>query len=122
MLEVLRKSRQLAVIALDRVGDYLALLRIEMKLQGREIGVQVAGYLAAAIFALFALLFIGIALIISFWDSDFRALAAWVVVPLYAGGAAAGSAQARHHAGREAPLQALRDEMRRDIALVRENL
>ena len=80
MLEALKKSRQLAAIALDRVSDYMALLRIEMKLQGREIGVQVAGYVAAAIFALFALLFIGIALIISFWDSDFRTLAAWVVV------------------------------------------
>ena len=122
MLNVLKKSRQLAVIALDRVGDYLALLRIEMKLQGREIGVQVAGYLAAAVFALFALLFIGIAIIISFWDSDFRVLAAWLVVALYASGAAAGMALARRHAGREAPLLAMREQMRRDIALVRENL
>lgn len=122
MLEALKKSRQLAAIALDRVSDYMALLRIEMKLQGREIGVQVAGYVAAAIFALFALLFIGIALIISFWDSDFRTLAAWVVVALYVGGAAAGIALARRHAGREKPLVALREEMRRDIALVRESL
>lgn len=122
MLEVLKKSRQLAVIALDRMGDYFALLRIEMKLQGREIGVQAAGYVAAAMFALFTLLFIGIAIIISFWDSDFRALAAWVVVALYAGGAAGGMALARRHAGREAPLMALREEMRRDIALVRDSL
>lgn len=122
MLEVLKKSRQLAVIALDRIGDYFALLRIEMKLQGREIGVQAAGYVAAAVFALFTLLFIGIAIIISFWDSDFRALAAWVVVALYAGGAAGGMALARRHAGREAPLLALREEMRRDIALVRDSL
>lgn len=122
MLEILKKSRQLAVIAFDRIGDYLALLRIEMKLQGREIGVQVAGYVAAAVFALFALLFVGIALIISFWDSEFRALAAWVVVALYGGGAAAGIALARRHAVHEAPLLALREEMRRDIALVRESL
>jgi uncharacterized membrane protein YqjE len=122
MLEVLKKSRQLAVIVLDRISDYMALLRIEMKLQGREFGVQVAGYLAAAVFALFALFFIGIAIIISFWDSDFRALAAWLVVALYAGGAAAGIALARRHAGREAPLLALREEMRRDFALVRESL
>lgn len=122
MLEALKKSRQLAAIALDRVSDYMALLRIEMKLQGREIGVQVAGYVAAAIFALFALLFIGIAIIISFWDSDFRTLAAWVVVALYVGGAAAGISLARRHAGREKPLVALREEMRRDIALVRESL
>ncbi len=122
MFETLKKSRQLAAIALDRIGDYVALLRIEMKLQGRELGVQVAGYAAAALFALFALLFFGIALIVSFWDSDYRALAAWVVVVLYAGGAAAGIAMARRHAGRESPLRALGEEMRRDIALVRESL
>ncbi len=122
MFETLKKSRQLAAIALDRIGDYVALLRIEMKLQGRELGVQVAGYAAAALFALFALLFFGIALIVSFWDSDYRALAAWVVVALYAGGVAAGMALARRHAGRESPLRALGEEMRRDIALVRESL
>ena len=122
MLDVLKKSRQLAVIALDRVSDYLALLRIEMKLQGREIGVQIAGYLAATVLALLALLFIGIAIIISFWDSDLRALAAWLVVALYAAGAAAGIALARRHAGRAAPLLALREEMQRAIALVRESL
>ncbi len=122
MFETLKKSRQLAAIALDRIGDYVALLRIEMKLQGRELGVQVAGYAAAALFALFALLFFGIALIVSFWDSDYRALAAWVVVALYAGGVAAGIALARRHAGRESPLRALGEEMRRDIALVRESL
>ncbi len=122
MMEVLKKSRQLALMVLDRAGDYLALLRIEMKLQGREIGVQVAGYAAAALMALFALLFLGIAIIVSFWDSDWRALAAWAVVVLYAGGAGAGIALARRHAGREAPLGTLREEMRRDIALVKESL
>ncbi len=122
MLEALKKSRQLAAIVLDRAGDYLALLRIEMKMQGHEIGVQVAGYVAAALFSLFALLFLGVAIIVSFWDSDFRALAAWFVVLLYAGAAAGGMALARRHAGREAPLGVLREEMRRDIALVRESL
>lgn len=122
MLDVLKKSRQLAAIVLDRTGDYLALLRIEMKMQGREIGVQVAGYVAAALLTLFALLFLGIAIIVSFWDSDYRPLAAWAVVALYGGGAAYGIVLARRHAGREAPLGVLRDEMRRDIALVRENL
>ena len=122
MFEALQKSKQLSVMALDRLGDYLALLRIEMKLQGREIGVQLVGYLAAALFALFALLFVGIAIIVSFWDSDYRALAAWVVVALYAGGAYAGISLARRHTGKVAALDTLRDEIRRDAALVRESL
>lgn len=122
MLESIQKARQLSLIALERVGDYLALLRIELKLQGRELMVQMVGYLAAALFGLFMLLFLGIAIIVSFWDSDFRALAAWFVVLLYAGGAAAGIALARRHAGKGAGLGTLREELRRDVALVRETL
>ncbi len=122
MFETLKKSKQLSMIALDRLGDYMALLRIEMKMQGREIGTQVAGYAAAALCALFLLLFLGIAIIVSFWDSDYRVLAAWAVVALYAAGVWAGVSLARRHSGTVAGLGTLRDEIRRDAALVRESL
>ncbi len=122
MFETLKKSRQLSLIVLDRLGDYLALLRLEMKMQGREIGIQIAGFAAAALCAVFALLFLGIAIIISFWDSDYRALAAWIVVALYALGVFAGLSLARSHAGKVNALGTLRDEIRRDAALVRESL
>lgn len=122
MFETLQKTRKLSVIAIDRLGDYLALLRIEMKLQGREIGVQIAGYAAAALCALFALLFLGVAIIVSFWDTDYRALSAWVVFALYVGGAFAGLSLARRHAGRGTGLATIREELRRDVALVRESL
>lgn len=122
MLETLQKTRQLSLIALDRLGDYLALARIELKLQGRELMVQVIGYAVAALLGLFVLLFLGIAIIVSFWDSDFRALAAWFVVVLYAAGAGAGIALARRHSGKAAGLNTLREEFKRDVALVRENL
>ncbi len=122
MLETLQKTKKVAAIALDRLGDYLALARIELKMQGREMGVQLAGYLAAALCALFAMFFFGVALIVSFWDSDYRVLAAWVVVALYAAGAAAGVLLARRHAVSAGGLGTLRDELRRDVALVRESL
>ena len=122
MLETLQKAKKLSAIALDRLGDYVALARIEMKLQGREIGVRLAGYLGAALCALFALLFFGVAVIVSFWDSDYRALAAWAVVLIYLAGAFAGIALARRHTPTSGGLDTLRDEFRRDIALVRESL
>ena len=122
MLEALHKTKQLSVMALERLGDYLALMRIEMKLQGREIGLQIIGYLAAALFSVFALLFIGIAIIVSFWDTDYRGMAAWVVVALYIASAGAGVALARRHVHRASVLATLREELRRDAALVRESL
>ncbi len=122
MLSTLQKTRKLSEIAMQRLGDYLALARIELKLQGREIGVQLAGYVGAAICALFVLLFLGVAIIVSFWDTDYRVLAAWAMVALYGAGAAAGIALARRHSGTTSGLGTLRDELRRDVALVKESL
>ncbi|MEO0313684.1 MAG: hypothetical protein RI928_140 [Pseudomonadota bacterium] len=122
MLKALQKSKQLSVIAIDRLGDYLALLQIEMKLQGRELGAQLAGYMLAAVCAFFMLLFTGIAIVMTFWDSDYRHIAAWLVVGLYAAAAGAGISLARQHAGRSEGMMTLRDEIKRDVALVRESL
>ena len=122
MLEALQKSKQLSLIAMERLGDYLALLRIEMKLQGRELGVQLAGYLLAALSFFFVLLFTGIAIIVNFWDSDYRHIAAWVVVTLYLVIAAASIALVRRRTGRVSGMTTLREEIRRDVALIRESL
>lgn len=122
MLKALQKSKQLSVIAMDRLGDYLALLQIEMKLQGREFGAQLAGYVLASMSVFFMLLFTGIAIIVTFWDSDYRNTAAWLVVGLYAATAGAGISLARQHAGRGTGMMTLRDEIKRDVALVRESL
>ncbi len=122
MLEALQKSKQLSFIAMDRLGDYLALLRIEMKLQGRELGAQLAGYLLAALSFFFVMLFTGIAIIVNFWDSDYRSIAAWIVVVLYLFMTAAGMALARRHTGHASAMTTLREEIRRDVALVRESL
>lgn len=122
MLEALQKSKQLSLIAMERLGDYLALLRIEMKLQGRELGVQLAGYLLVALSFFFVLLFTGIAIIVNFWDSDYRHIAAWVVVTLYLVMAAASIALVRRRTGRVSAMTTLREEIRRDVALIRESL
>jgi uncharacterized membrane protein YqjE len=122
VFETLKKTRQLSLIAIDRIGDYLALLRIEVKLQGRELAAQMIGYAVAALLGLFVLLFLGIAIIVSFWDSEYRTLAAWFVVALYASGAAAGIVLARRRTTKTAGLNTLREELKRDVALVREYL
>ena len=122
MLKALQNSKQLSVIAMDRLGDYLALLQIELKLQGRELGAQLAGYILASMSVFFMLLFSGVAIIVTFWDSDYRNTAAWMVVVLYAATASAGISLARQHAGRATGMNTLRDEIKRDVALVRESL
>lgn len=122
MFETLQKSKQISVIALDRLGDYFELLRIELKLQGREIATQMMGYAVAGIFALLAALFIGIAIIVTFWDTQYRAVAAWAVVALYLAGAGVGIFISRKQQYKEPPFAALREELKRDVDLVKESL
>lgn len=122
MLNAVRKSKQLTSIALERLGDYLALLRIELQMQGREMRMQLLGFFTALVGALYGLLFIGVAIIISFWDSEYRAIAAWIAAAFYLGLAGAGVGLARRHTGKAAVLNTLREEIKRDAELIRENL
>lgn len=122
MFEKLQKSKQISVIALDRVGDYLELLGIELKLQGRELATHLMGYAIAGAFALLAALFIGIAIIVTFWDSQYRAIAAWAAVALYLAGAGVGIFISRKSTNAEPPFAVLREEIKRDADLVRENI
>ncbi|MDB5798594.1 MAG: phage holin family protein [Paucimonas sp.] len=122
MFETLQKSKQISVIALDRLGDYMELLRIELRLQGRELGMQLLGYAAAGLFGLLAVIFLGIAIILSAWDTDYLAIAAWGVVALYLAVAGAGIWLARKHAGSGSAFNTLRTELKRDVDLVKESL
>lgn len=122
MFETIRKSKEISVIAKDRLGDYFELLRIEMKLQGRELGIMALGGAVGAMFALIAVIFIGFAIIVTFWDTQYRALAAWLVVALYAVIAGVSFAVALKHKPSGSALQTLRNELRRDVDLVKENI
>lgn len=121
MLNTLRKSKKLYAIALNRMHDYKELLRIEMKLQGRGVGVVVASYAMAMIFVLLAAIFIGVAIIVTAWDTDYRTEVAWLLVLLYAllAGGLLYFAK-RFHA--ESAISTLKNELRRDYDAIKESL
>jgi uncharacterized membrane protein YqjE len=121
-LHTLQKSKQLYMIALERVSDYLELLRIEMKIREQEFVLRLAGYMVAVLFALLATIFFGLAVIVSFWDSSYRTLAAWFVVVLYAGVAAASLRMCMKHFHKQSIASTLRAELRHDIDVIKESL
>ncbi|RJG01580.1 phage holin family protein [Noviherbaspirillum sedimenti] len=121
MLNTLRKSRKLYAIALDRLHDYKELLRIELQLQGRGVGVQIAAYMLAGLMAVLAVTFIGIAIIVTAWDTPYRSAAAWLVAALYA--LLAGICMVfvrKYHA--ESALTTLKSELQRDYKVLKESL
>lgn len=122
MFAALHKSKQLYLIALDRAGDYMDLLRVELKIREQQLGIRIAGFVIAVLFSLLATIFFGLAIIISFWGTEYRALAAWFVVLLYAAIAGFTFNMALKHF-RSPPLTTtLRGELQRDIDVIKENL
>jgi uncharacterized membrane protein YqjE len=122
VFETLHKSKQISVIALDRVGDYVELLRLELKLHGRNLGLRVLCYAVAAFFSVLAAIFIGVAIILTFWETDRLALAGWCVVALYILIAAICIAVARKQTPEGSAFSTLRNELKRDVDLVKESI
>jgi uncharacterized membrane protein YqjE len=122
MFQTIRKSKEISVIAKDRLGDYFELLRIEMKLQGRELAMLAIGTIVGAVFALITAILLGFAIMVTFWDTEYRTLAAWLVVVLYAVIAGVSFAMAFKHKPSGSALSTLREELRRDVDLVKESI
>lgn len=122
MLAAIHKSKQLYLMTLDRVGDYMDLLKVELKIREQQLALRLAGFAVALLFALLATVFLGLAIIISFWGSEYRTLAAWFVVLLYGGIAGVCLNLALKHF-RSPPLTTnLRGELQRDIDVIKESL
>lgn len=122
MFSALHKSRQLYLITLDRIGDYVDLLRVEMKIREYQLAIRMAGFAVALLFALLATIFLGLAIIVTFWDSSLRTLAAWFVVAMYGVIAAVSLNMCMKHF-RSPPLTTnLRSELQRDIDMIKESL
>lgn len=122
MLSSLHKSKQISFMVMDRLSDYLALARIELQLQGRELIMQALSYSAAALFLFLMLLFFGVAMLTSFWDTPHRTLAAWSVVALYTLGAVTSINFARRHAEKLIALSSLSQEIKEDAIILRQAL
>ena len=118
MFAALKKSRQLYLITLDRCGDYFDLLRVEMKIRKHKIVLRIVGFTIAALFALLASAFLGLAIILTFWETH-RALAAWAVVLLYSGIAGISLALCVKQLRSDPIATTLRNEFHRDIETIR---
>ena len=122
MLSSLHKSKQISFMVMDMLSDYLSLARIELQLQGRELIMQALSYSAAALFLFLMLLFFGVAMLTSFWDTPHRTLAAWSIVALYTLGAVTSINFARRHAEKLIALSSLSQEMKEDAIILRQAL
>jgi uncharacterized membrane protein YqjE len=120
MFRTVEKARLLGALALERVDEYLELVKISVEIQGQYLKRRLVHLLVVALFAVLALIFMGFALIVTFWDTPYRLMAAWGVAGGYALIAflAFMSAPARPTAG--STFDTVRDELQEDIKLMKD--
>lgn len=125
MFETINKAKQLGVLGLKRIGDYLELLRIEVEIQVRNVSERLFSFAVMILFILFILLaffFLGLAVIITYWDTKHRIMAAWLVFASCALAAVVSYLLGRRRRPVDSALQIMREELQKDMQLLKDLL
>ena len=120
MFKKIRKIKQLGIVARDRIGDYVQLMSILIKIQWNYVSAQIISYVAIFVLALLSLVFIGVAVIVSFWETPYRVASAWGIVAFYALTALGIFLVSLNRVRPEFPLATIRTELEKDAKLVKE--
>ena len=120
MCETIKKARRLAAIALERVDDYLELIRISVEIQGRSLKKRIISFVIVMLFAALSLIFLGLAIIVTCWDTPYRAAAAWGVMACYALIAFVAYMGSQDKTRPASTFDTLRDELRQDVKLMKD--
>ena len=122
MFEKIKKAKQLGIIARHRMGDYMELVPILMKIQWHYFSAQIISYVVLFVLALLSLIFLGVAIIVSYWDTPYRVVSAWSVVALYAFSACGVFLVSQNRTRPISPFETLRTELEKDAQLVKDTI
>lgn len=120
MFETIKKARYLAAVALERIDDYLELVRISVEIQGRSLKKRIISFVVIALFAVLSLIFLGLAIIITCWDTPYRVTAAWGVAACYALITFVAYMGSQDKANPASTFDTLRDELQQDVKLMKD--
>ena len=120
MFRTVEKARLLGVLALERVDEYLELVKISVEIQGQYLKRRLIHLLVVALFAVLALIFLGLALIVTFWDTPYPLMVTWGVAGGYALVAFLAYMSAPARPAAASTFDTVRDELQEDIKLMRD--
>ena len=120
MFESITKARQLGALVLERVGDYLELLKISAAIQGQNLRKRIISYAMVALFAVLSLVFAGLAVIVTCWDTPYRVISAWGVAAFFALGTFLFFLTAPSQADSVSAFDTVREELQQDIKLMKD--
>ncbi len=79
MFNSLRRIKQFGKFMQERSGDYVRLFLLEIEIQKQHFFNRLICVIIFSLSVFLATLFLGVAFIVSFWDTPYRILAAWLV-------------------------------------------
>jgi uncharacterized membrane protein YqjE len=122
MTASLEKAKQLGMFALERLAEYVELLKVSTEIDGQNLIRRVIGAVVAGLFAVLGLIFLGLAVIVTCWDTPYRVMSAWGVAGLYALIAFAIFIRTPRRTDSVSAFDTLRNELRQDVKLMKEVL
>jgi uncharacterized membrane protein YqjE len=120
MFATLKEARQLGIFALERLGDYVELFKVSAEIEGQNLIRRVISAVVAGLFAVLSLIFLGVAVIVTCWDTPYRVMSAWGIAGLYALIAFAIYASTPRRTDSISAFDTLHNELQRDVKLIKE--
>jgi uncharacterized membrane protein YqjE len=121
MLRTIRKIKHVLSFSAERIGDYAELLQIELALFKQGVVKTVISYVVMVVSMMMFLTFVSVAVLVTSWDTPYRVIVAWAITAVWFVLALISFYLART-ALTPSPLGELGDEIRRDVAAIRESL
>ena len=102
-----------------RLGNYIELGMLDLALYKAALIKTVVAYVAMAFCGVFALAFLSVAVLVSFWTTDHRIVAAWCVFGVWALLALIALMVAKKGAPDDVPTSTVAEQIRLDIATIK---
>lgn len=83
MFNSLRRIKQFGKFIRERSGDYARLFFLEIEIQKQLFFNRLICIIIFSLSVFLSVIFLGIALIVSFWDTPYRILVAWLVFAMF---------------------------------------
>ncbi len=118
-LETLSYYRKVAQFAGVRLGNYVELALLEVALYKAAVVRSVVAFVVMAVCGIFALAFLSVAALVTFWDTEYRIQAAWWIFGVWCALSLVAFFVAKSATPNEAPTSTLSDQIKKDLAAIR---
>ena len=120
MFETIKKAKEIGALILERLSEYLELVKISLEIQGENFKRRLVGYIVITLLSALSLVFASVAVIVTFWDTPYRVVSAWGVAAFYALTAFVVYFTTPGQTDSVSAFDTVRDELQQDIKLMKD--